>query len=193
MLDTPRSRSSRYLLLGILSRGRQIRFVNPRLSFGIDGTISPGCQGIELAGNRRMCASAGIEGKRSWVAAPAGRIIDTFLTLPDPAFDRGLSLTATLAAVMAVHRSAPAQCLQCQALLMKMGRWVSGSLQRGQCWYLGALGMMISCGAGCVETAMTPLGAGPTPGPEVGSPISNCAISLEQRFLEGGIRTAPTP
>jgi len=49
------------------------------------------------------------------------------------------------------------------------------------------------CGAGCVETVMTPLGAGPTPGPEVGSPISNCAISLGQRFLVGGIRTAPTP
>jgi len=49
------------------------------------------------------------------------------------------------------------------------------------------------CGAGCVETAMTPLGAGPTPAPEVASPISRCAISLDERFLEGGIRTAPTP
>jgi len=86
--------------------------------------------------------------------------------------------------------SAPAQCLQCQALFMKMGRWVSGSLQRGQCRNLGALGMMISCGAGCVETAMTPLGAGPTPAPEVGSPISRCAISPGQTVLQKGISTA---
>jgi len=46
---------------------------------------------------------------------------------------------------------------------------------------------------GAMETAMAPLGAGPTPEPEVGSPISNSAIALGQRFLEGGIRTAPTP
>ena len=57
----------------------------------------------------------------------------------------------------------------------------------------GCAGHDDQCGAGCVETAMTPLGAGPTPGPEVGSPISRCAISLDERFLEGGIRTAPTP
>jgi len=42
------------------------------------------------------------------------------------------------------QRSAPAQCLQCQALLMKMGRWVSAPRQRGQYRNLGALGMMIS-------------------------------------------------
>ena len=57
----------------------------------------------------------------------------------------------------------------------------------------GCAGHDDQCGAGCVETAMTPLGAGPTPAPEVGSPISRCAISLDERFLEGGIRTAPTP
>jgi len=102
------------------------------------------------------------------------------------------SMLGHIATVVA-HRSAPAQCLQCQALLMKMGRWVSAPRQRGQYWNLGALGMMISCGAGCVETAMTPLGAGPTPGPEVGSPISRCAISPDERFLEGGYKNRPHP
>jgi len=46
------------------------------------------------------------------------------------------------------------------------------------------------CGAGCVETAMTPLGAGPTPGPDLGTSISICAISPEQTVLAKGISTA---
>ena len=46
---------------------------------------------------------------------------------------------------------------------------------------------------GAMETAMAPLGAGPTPGPELAPSISNCAIALEQIILQGGIRTAPTP
>jgi len=46
---------------------------------------------------------------------------------------------------------------------------------------------------GAMETAMAPLGAGPTPAPELGTPISNSAISPGQGFLQGGIRTAPTP
>ena len=54
----------------------------------------------------------------------------------------------------------------------------------------GCAGHDDQCGAGCVETAMTPLGAGPTPGPEVGSPISNCAISPGQTVLQKGISTA---
>jgi len=73
---------------------------------------------------------------------------------------------------------------------MKMGRWVSVPRQRGQYRNLGALGIDDQCGAGCVETAMTPLGAGPTPDPEVGSPISNCAISPGQTVLQKGISTA---
>jgi len=57
----------------------------------------------------------------------------------------------------------------------------------------GCAGHDDQCGAGCWRQPWLLLGAGPTPGPEVGSPISRCAISLGQRFLEGGIRTAPTP
>jgi len=57
----------------------------------------------------------------------------------------------------------------------------------------GCAGHDDQCGAGCRRQPWLLLGAGPTPDPEVGSPISRCAIAPAERFLEGGIRTAPTP
>ena len=57
----------------------------------------------------------------------------------------------------------------------------------------GCAGHDDQCGAGCWRQPWLLLGAGPTPAPNLGSPISNSAIAPGQRFLGGGIRTAPTP
>jgi len=43
---------------------------------------------------------------------------------------------------------------------------------------------------GAMETAMAPLGAGPTPAPDLGTSISSCAISPGQTVLAKGISTA---